>query len=160
MGGGWNPVAINQQPLLHQKVQVMRWDKLLQNICKNQLLGGVELGMIKRKNNSQLGPLLEGMVVDEVVVMVMVVVVEMMMEMRMMRTKMTKILKQSLKVKMGMNKMHQGEEVVEVMNHHLIQGVEMWDLEVEEDTEVKEDNEVGQVYRVYQVHRGHMDLRV
>ena len=56
--------------------------------------------------------------------------------------------------------MHQKEEVVEVMNHHLIQGVEMWDLEVKGDTEVKEDDKVGQVHRVYQVHRGHGDLRV
>ena len=152
----------NQQPLLHQKVQVVWWDNLLQNGGKNQLLGGMELGMIKRKNNSCLGLLLEGMVVEEMVVMVMVVV-EMMMEMKvmmMMRTKMTKILKQSLKVKMEKNKMHQEEEVVEVMNHHLIQGVEMWDLEVKGDTEVKEDDEVGQVHRVYQVHMGHGDLMV
>ena len=66
---------------------------------------------------------------------------------------------ETLTVKMGKNKMCQEEEVVEVMNHHLIQGVEMWDLEVEGDTEAKEDDEVGQVHRVYQVHRGHRDLK-
>ena len=145
---------LNQQPLLHQKVQVMQWDNLLQNFHKNQLLGGVELGMIKGKNNCHLGPLLERMVV-----MVMVVVMERRRRRRR-RRKMTKILKQSLKVKIGKNKMCQEEEVVvEVMNHHLIQGVEMWDLEVEGDTEVKEDDEVGQVHRVYQVYMGHRNLR-
>ena len=160
--GGVEPSGhLNQQPLLHQNIQVMWWDNPLQNFCQNQLFGGVELGMIKRKKNSCLGTLLEGMVVEEVVVMVMVVVVEMMMIMmrRRRRTKMMKMLKQSLKVKMRKNKMHQEEEVKEVMNHHLIQGVEMWDLEVEGDTEVKEDDEVGQVHRVYWVHRGHRDLR-
>ena len=56
--------------------------------------------------------------------------------------------------------MHLEEEVVEVMDCHLIQEVEMWALEVEWDTEVKEDNEVGQDHKVYQVHQGHKDLRV
>ena len=91
--------------------------------------------------------------------MMMMEMMMMMKVMMMMGTRMTKILKQSLKVKMGKNKMHQEEEVVEVMNHHLIRGVEMWDLEVKGDIEVKEDGGVGQVHRVYQVHRDHRDLR-
>ena len=82
--------------------------------------------MIRKKNNPHLGPLLERMVV----VAVMVVEVEMMMGMM-------KILKQSLKVKMRKIQMHQEEAVVEVMNHHLTQGLEMWDLEVEGDIEVR-----------------------
>ena len=126
-------------------------DNLLQDKDKTQLLGGVELGLP-----------LEGMVVEEMVVMVMMGLEMMMMKemMMMRRMKMTKILKQLLKVKMGKNKMHQEEEVVEVMNHHLIQGVEMWDLEVKGDIEVKEDGEVGQVHKVYQVHRDLRALRV
>ena len=80
---------LNQQPLLHQKVQVVWWDNPLQNIGRNQLLGGVELEMIKRRNNSHLGLLLKGMVVMEM----------MMIKVMMMRR--TKILKQSLRVKMG-----------------------------------------------------------
>ena len=55
---------------------------------------------------------------------------------------------------------HQEETVViEVMDHHLTQGLEIWDLEVEGDIEVKEDEEGGQVHKVYQVCRDHKDLR-
>ena len=127
--------------------------------------GRVELGVIKGKNNHHLGLLLEGMVVEQMGVMA-IMVVEMMMEMMMMmkvmmlRMKMMKIWKQSLRVKMGKDKMHQEEEVMEVMNHHLIQGVEMWDLGVKEDIEVKEDGEVGQVHRVHQVHKDLRALKV
>ena len=103
--------------------------------------------MIGKKNNPCLG-LLEGMVVVEV----MVVVVEMM--------RMTKILKQLLRLKMGKTQMYQVEAVVEVMNHHPTQRLEIWDLEVEGDIEVKEDEEGEWVHRVYQVHRDHKDLRV
>ena len=49
------------------------------------------------------------------------------------------------------------EEVVEVMDHHLIWGLEMWDLEVEGDIEVREGEEGGQVHRVY---KDLKDLRV
>ena len=63
-------------------------------------------------------------------------------------------------MKIGKNKMHQEQEVVKVMNHHPIQGLVMWDLEVEGDIEVREDDEVGQVHRAYQVHEDHKDLRV
>ena len=126
---------------------------------KNQLLGGVELGMIQRRNNHHPGLLLEGMVVEEVGEMA-IMVVEMMMGMTMMRMKvmvlrmrMMKIWKQSLRVRMGNNKMPQEEVVMEVVNRHLILEVEMWDLGVREDIEVKEDGEVGQVHRVHQVHK-------
>ena len=62
---------------------------------------------------------------------------------------------------MGKDKMCQEEEeVMEVMNHHLIQGVEMWDLGVKEDIEVKEDEEVGQVHKVHQVHKDLRALKV
>ena len=56
------------------------------------------------------------------------------------------------------NKLHLAVEVyqheqkveeVEVMNHHLAQELEIWDLEVDEDTEVKKDGEGGQAHRVY-----------
>ena len=90
----------------------------------------------------------------------MMIMIMMKVMMMMMRIKMTKILKQSLGVKMGKDKMCQEEEVMEVTNHHLIQGVEMWDLEVKGDIEVKEDGRVGQVHRVYQLHRGHRDSKV
>ena len=49
---------------------------------------------------------------------------------------------------------------MEVMNHHLIWGLEMWDLEVEGDIEVKEDEGGGQVHKVHQVYKDHRDLRV
>ena len=95
----------NQQPVPHQKAQVVQGDNFLQNPHKDhQLLRGVELEM-NRENNPHLGPLLEKMVVVEVMVMVMVVMVEMTMMMMMMM----KILKQSLKVKMGKIQMHQEE---------------------------------------------------
>ena len=116
---------------------------------KNQLLGGVELGMIQRRNNHHPGLLLEGMVVEEVGEMV-IMVVEMRMKVMVLRMRMMKIWKQSLRVRMGNNKMPQEDGGV---NRHLILEVEMWDLGVREDIEVKEDGEVGQVHRVHQVHK-------
>ena len=102
--------------------------------------------------------------------MVIVVMIEMMMEMMimmMMRMKMMKTQNQSLRVKVVKIQMHlevevyqeHQEEVVEVIDHHLIQGLEMWDLEVEGDIEVREDEEGGQVHRVHWVYRDHKDLK-
>ena len=66
-----------------------------------------------------------------------------------------KVEKIQMHFKVEMYQENQEEEVV-VMDHHLIQGLEMWDLEVEGDIEVREDEEGGQVHRVYRVYK---DLR-
>ena len=92
------------------------------------------------------------------------VVVEMMMMMRVMM-KMRKTQNWLLRVRGLRNKLHlvvevyqQKQEVeVEVMDHHLAQELEMWDLEVDEGIKVKEDEEGGQAHRVYLVHRGGLD---
>ena len=98
--------------------------------------------MNRGRNNLHLDPLQEKMVEEEV--MVMVVVMEM--TMMMMRMRMRKIQKQSLGVKMVKTQIHlveevhqenQEEVVMEVMDHHLIRGIKMWDLEVEWDLEVR-----------------------
>ena len=74
-------------------------------------------------------------------------------------------MKQLLRVKVEKIEMHllvevhQKEMVAELMDHHLIQGLEMWDLDIEEDIEVKEDEEGGWVHKVYQVYGNHKDLR-
>ena len=95
--------------------------------------------------------------------------IEMMKMMMRMRMKMRKTQKQSLRVKAAKIQMHlvvvvyqenQEEEVVEVMDHHLIWGLEMWDLEVEGDIEVREDKEGGQVHRVHQMYKDLRALRV
>ena len=103
------------------------------------------------------------MVEMEVMVMVMVVVMEMMIGMMiMMMMMMMMILKQLLRVKMEKIRMcllvevHQEETVMEVMDHHLTWGLEMW---VEGDIEVKEDEEIEQVHKMYQVCRDHRELR-
>ena len=96
---------------------------------------------------------------------------QMMMEitmMVMMMVKMMKTQRQSLRVKVAKIQMHlvvevyqenQEEEVVEMMDHHLIWGLEMWDLEEEGGIEVREDEEGGQVQGVYWVYKDHKDLR-
>ena len=93
----------------------------------------------------------------EMAIMVVEMMMGMMMETTMMikatMLRMMKIRRQSLRVKMGSNKMHQEEEVMETVNHHLILGVEMWDLGVKEDIEVKEEGKVGQVHKVHLVHK-------
>ena len=135
------------------------------------MLEGEGIKMDRRRNNPHLDPLPEKMV--EMEVMVMVVMMEMMMGMMMMRMmkmtmmRMTTMMKpkQLLRVKVEKIQMHllvevhQEEIVVEVMDHHLIQELEMWDLEVEGDIEVKEDEEGGWVHKVYQVYRDCKGLR-
>ena len=101
--------------------------------------------MNRRRNNSHLDPLPEKMV--EMEVMVMVVMMEMMMGMMMMRMMKIMKLKQLLRVKVEKTQMHllvevhQEEMVADVMDHHLFQELEMWDLEVEGDIGIKEDEE-------------------
>ena len=135
----------------------------------HSMLEGEGVKMDRRRNNLHPYPLPKKMVEMEVMVMVMVVVMEMMMGMMMMMTMRIRMmmmkLKQLLRVKVEKIQMrlwvevHQEKMVVEVMDHHLIQGFETWDLEAEGDLEVKEDEEGGQVHKVYQVYKDHKDLR-
>ena len=119
----------------------------------------------EEETTPHLDPLPEEMV--EMEVMVMVVMMEMMMGMMMMMMRMTMMMKpkQLLRVKMEKTQMHllvkvhQEEMMVEVMDHHLIRGLEIWDLKVEGEIEVKEDKEGAWVYKVYQVYKDHKDLR-
>ena len=129
-------------------------DNLQENPHKgHSMLEGEGVKIDRGRNNLHLDPIQEKMVEMEV----MVVVMEMTMGMMMMtKMRMMKIQKQSLRVKMVKIQMHlvekvhqenQEEVVVEVMDHHLTQGLEMWDLEVEGDIEVREDERVNRSTR-------------
>ena len=160
---------LSQQPVPHPNIWVVQEGSLQESQHKGHLMLEGEGIKMDRRNNPHLDPLPEKMV--EMEVMVMVAMVEMMMGMMtmrmmkmMMRMMMMMKMKQLLKVKVEKIQMHllvevhQEEMVAEMMDHDLIQGLEMWDLEVEEDIEVKEDKEGGWVHKVYQVYGDSKDL--
>ena len=164
---------LNQQPVPHLKAQVVQGDNLQENPHKgHQILEGEKVEMNRGRNNHHQDLLLGKMAEVEEMVMIIVVMMEMTMKMMMQmmmrrRMRMMETQKQSLRVKVAKIQMHlvvrvyqeNQEEEMEVMDHHLIWGLEMWNLEVEGDIKVREDKEHAQVHRVCQVYRDHKDLK-